>query len=236
MNIIVTGASRGIGYQLSKLFYQQPNNKVFAIARTKFKLEQLQNECMTIENGSELIPIVADLQDDTAIDNVINTIRSHTDKLTILINCAGLLYNKPFDFLEKRDLVAMLNVNVVAPFMLIQKCMPLLRRSPWAHVINISSMGGFQGSAKFPGLCGYSASKAAIANLTECLAEEFKESSIRFNCLALGAVKTEMLSEAFPNYSVDMTAEKMAEMIFNFATNGYNYFNGKILPVTSTTP
>jgi NAD(P)-dependent dehydrogenase (short-subunit alcohol dehydrogenase family) len=97
-------------------------------------------------------------------------------------------------------------------------------------------MGGVQGSAKFAGLSAYSSSKAALCTLTECLAEELKLENISVNCLALGAVQTEMLSKAFPGYRAPLSASEMAEFIVQFARSGHYYFNGKILPVSSTTP
>jgi NAD(P)-dependent dehydrogenase (short-subunit alcohol dehydrogenase family) len=105
-----------------------------------------------------------------------------------------------------------------------------------SHIINISSMGGFQGSSKYRGLSYYSASKAAIACLSECLAEEFSESGIRVNCLALGSVQTEMLAEAFPGYKAPVDASEMAHFISDFALNGSKYFNGKIIPVAINNP
>ena len=105
-----------------------------------------------------------------------------------------------------------------------------------SHILTISSMGGLQGSAKFSGLSLYSASKGALAVLTECLAEELSEQEIKCNCLALGAVQTEMLSKAFPGYTAPLNPEEMAEFIVEFALHGHRYFNGKILPVSLTTP
>ena len=97
-------------------------------------------------------------------------------------------------------------------------------------------MGGFQGSAKFAGLSAYSSSKAAVVGLTECLAEELKDKDIFVNCLAIGAVQTEMLSEAFPGYEAPVSPKQMAEYIFDFAIKGSQFYNGKILPVSSSTP
>jgi NAD(P)-dependent dehydrogenase (short-subunit alcohol dehydrogenase family) len=97
-------------------------------------------------------------------------------------------------------------------------------------------MGGFQGSAKFKGLSAYSSSKSALAGLTECLAEELKEKNIAVNCLAIGAVQTEMLNKAFPGYQAPLKANEMAAFISEFAVNGHKYFNGKIIPVSSSTP
>ncbi len=97
-------------------------------------------------------------------------------------------------------------------------------------------MGGVQGSEKFQGLSLYSASKAALAVFTECLAEELKTHNVKANALALGAVQTEMLSHAFPTYKAPLQASEMADYIADFALNGHQYYNGKILPVSLSTP
>ena len=89
---------------------------------------------------------------------------------------------------------------------------------------------------KFPGLAAYSSSKGAVLTLTELLAEEYKEQQISFNALALGAVQTEMLEEAFPGYKAPVSAKEMADYIFNFAVTGNKFFNGKIIQVSSSTP
>jgi NAD(P)-dependent dehydrogenase (short-subunit alcohol dehydrogenase family) len=105
-----------------------------------------------------------------------------------------------------------------------------------SHVVTISSMGGVQGSMKFPGLAAYSSSKGAVITLTELLAEEYKEQGIAFNALALGAVQTEMLAEAFPDYKAPTTAEEMAGYIANFTLTGNQFYNGKVLQVSASTP
>jgi NAD(P)-dependent dehydrogenase (short-subunit alcohol dehydrogenase family) len=97
-------------------------------------------------------------------------------------------------------------------------------------------MGGIQGSMKFSGLSAYSSSKGAVITLSELLAEEYKDRGISFNVLALGAVQTEMLAEAFPGYEAPITANEMADYIFNFTLTGHKFHNGKVLQVSSSTP
>ena len=104
------------------------------------------------------------------------------------------------------------------------------------HVVTVSSMGGVQGSMKFPGLSAYSSSKGAVITLTELLAEEYKETGPSFNVLALGAVQTEMLEEAFPGYQAPVTALEMATYIKDFALTGHKLYNGKLLQVSNSTP
>ena len=97
-------------------------------------------------------------------------------------------------------------------------------------------MGGVGGSAKFAGLSAYSSSKGALSILTECLAEELKDYNIHVNALALGAVNTEMLQNAFPGYVANTQPQQMAAFIYDFATTKYSFFNGKVLPVSNSTP
>lgn len=236
MNIIVTGASRGIGYELVKLLSTDSKNTVIAISRNGSKLDQLKDECLSQNSSANVMPIVCDLSDKNAIEGLVSELQKKIRSVNILINNAGALVNKPFETISTADLEYVYNVNVFSVVRLIQGIFPLLDSKQRSHIVNISSMGGFQGSAKFSGLSAYSSSKAALACLTECLAEEFKEKNIAFNCLALGATQTEMLNEAFPGYKAPLTADKMAAFIADFSLNAHQYMNGKIIPVSLSTP
>lgn len=236
MNIIVTGASRGIGYELVKLLSTDSKNTVIAISRNGAKLDQLKDECLSQNSSSNVVPIVCDLSDKNAIEGLVSELQKKIRSVNILINNAGALVNKPFETISTADLEYVYNVNVFSVVRLIQGIFPLLDLEKRSHIVNISSMGGFQGSAKFAGLSAYSSSKAALACLTECLAEEFKEKNIAFNCLALGATQTEMLNEAFPGYKAPLTADKMAAFIADFSLKAHQYMNGKIIPVSLSTP
>ncbi|MES2140092.1 MAG: SDR family oxidoreductase [Bacteroidota bacterium] len=236
MNIIVTGASRGIGYELVKLLSTDSKNTVIAVSRNASKLDLLKDECLSQNFSANVMPIVCDLSDKNAIEGLVSELRKKVGSVNILINNAGALVNKPFESISTADLEYVYNVNVFSVVRLIQGIFPLLDLEQRSHIVNISSMGGFQGSAKFAGLSAYSSSKAALACLTECLAEEFKDKNIAFNCLALGATQTEMLNEAFPGYIAPLTADKMAAFIADFSLKAHQYMNGKIIPVSLSTP
>ena len=227
MNIVITGASRGIGYQVAKLFSENKDNKIIAISRNKENLEILQKE------SDNIISIPFDLSSNQYSD-LIHQISNSIDKVDILINNAGHLINKPFKDISHNEMNDIFNVNFFSVALLIQDLLPLMNIN--SHIVNIGSMGGFQGSSKFPGLAVYSASKAALANLSECLAEELKEQKISVNCLSIGSVQTEMLESAFPGYQAPLQADEMASFIVDFALTGHKFFNGKVLPVSSTTP
>ncbi|MGE0088773.1 MAG: SDR family oxidoreductase [Bacteroidales bacterium] len=237
MNIIITGASKGIGFELAKLFAKNENNTVVAIARSEDLLKELKNACIRQDLRNKLKTIPFDLEKTTEIKSgLIPEILKHIETVDILVNNAGVLINKDFELFEISEIEQIFDINFFSQAALIKELMPYIKIGNPKHVISISSMGGFQGSAKFSGLSYYSASKAALANLTECLAEEYKESEIKFNCLALGSVNTEMLQKAFPDYKAPVNPLEMAEFIYDFALNGHRYFNGKIIPVSLTTP
>ena len=234
MNIVITGASRGIGFALAKKFAQTPGNKVFALARTEEKLAKLKSEIEQFSDDTRLFYKPFDVMTGDVKNELLPVIKEDMQGIDILINNAGLLLNKPFEELSDADFDLTFGVNVKGVFRLIRDLMPLINKP--AHIINISSMGGFQGSAKFPGLSLYSASKGAVAVLTECLAEELKDRKISVNSLSIGAVQTEMLKEAFPGYKAPLSSGEMAEFVADFAVNGQKYYNGKVLPVSSSTP
>ena len=230
--ILITGTSQGIGFELLCQFLLDQNHEVIAIARKPL------DQSIPIFNQAikehRLFPFELDLVKDDfhTLSNTLNAMNG----VDIVINNAGFLVNKPFVEQSEEDWQMQFDVNVFSPAKLIRFLYPWLLLSGNAHIVNITSMGGFQGSSKFPGLSAYSASKAALGTLTECLAVEFSGKGISVNALALGAVQTEMLSQAFPGYEAPISAHKMADFIANFALNGHQYFNGKQIPVAFTTP
>lgn len=233
MNIIVTGASQGIGFEMVREMASDPTHKIMAISRNHDSLVNLQNLCRKKYN-SEIFICGADLTDEDDLKRIGTEVAKNLKKVDILVNNAGLLVNKPFNELEENDFDRMFSVNVKSIFLMTKMMLAYFNRP--AHVVNIGSMGGYQGSAKFPGLSLYSSSKGAVAILTECLAEELKDMDIRVNCLALGSAQTEMLAKAFPGYQAPVSAGEMASFISEFSLTGYKYFNGKVIPVALSTP
>ena len=229
MNIVVTGASRGIGYQMVKQLLEEGKHRVFAIARSEESLASLRE----FDKKAAYNFMAFDLMEEN-YNELITAVTNHFNEVDVLINNAGLLINKPLKKLTDRDFDNLFGANVKSAFKMVRELLPHFSKQ--AHIVNISSMGGYQGSAKFPGLSLYSASKGALAVLSESMAEELKEQDIRVNALALGAVQTEMLAEAFPGYKAAVTAEEMAGFIVDFALQAHSYINGKIIPVSLSTP
>lgn len=223
--VIITGTSRGIGFELAKLFAKN-DFEVLAISRNINPLLSL--------NRANITTISVDVCSHNDLKKVKEFIEREWKEIDILIHNAGFLINKPFNELTREDFYRVYDVNVFGVADLTQLCIPYLKKD--SHVVTISSVGGVQGSLKFPGLAAYSSAKGAVITLSELLAEEYKERRIIFNVLALGAVQTEMLEEAFPGYQAPVSAEEMADYIYNFASTGHKYYNGKVLSVAGSNP
>jgi short-subunit dehydrogenase len=225
-HIAVIGASRGIGAALVKQYAQNPDHTVYAFARNIDRMNSLFTEknvhCFQLDLASN-------------IKEQFDQISDQLPMIDVLIENAGFLVNKPFPALSHEDISNSYQVNVIGVMENIQCFLPKLNPEG-SHIVNISSMGGFQGSMKFAGLAAYSTSKAALCSFTELFAEEYKETTIKMNCLCLGAVQTEMLEQAFPGYQAPLSPAQMATFIEDFSLTAHRYLNGKIIPVSLTNP
>jgi NAD(P)-dependent dehydrogenase (short-subunit alcohol dehydrogenase family) len=229
MNILIIGGTKGIGRETAVTLARNKDNRILVTGRNSSSLIKLSNEFDNISTFQ------MDLSNfDSLADKFRKVIQNHFETVDILINMAGLLVNRNFMDMKNTDARLMMETNFFGPASIIRVLKPYMKTG--SHIVNISSMGGFQGSSKYTGLSYYSASKAAIASLSECLAEEFRESGVSVNCLALGAVNTEMLRDAFPGYNAPVESKDIAGFIAGFAITGHKFFNGKILPVALNNP
>lgn len=224
-NIVITGTSRGIGLELVKLFAAK-GHEILALSRNSKPVDALQLDQVT--------SFSFDLTKSEAHTKAVNFIKKEWKTVDVLIHNAGQFYKNQFKNITLAKLRAVYETNVFGVFGFTQALLPYFK--PQSHIVTISSMGGIQGSVKFPELSAYSSSKAAAINLTELLAEEHKETGPIFNALALGAVQTEMFEEAFPGQKAGLSAQEMAKYIKQFSLTGQNYYNGKVLQVSNSTP
>lgn len=233
-NIIITGASSGVGFEAALELIHDSNNKVIAVARSADKLRRLHEIAMQLNPECTLFPVQFDIVHDDYANALVPFVKERLGNVDILINNAGELVNKPFEETTEDDFVSLLQANLLGHVRMIQHMLPSMAAG--SHIVNIGSMGGVQGSVKFPGLAAYSASKASLHVLTECLAAELQDRKISVNCLALGSAQTEMLESAFPGYESPVLAFEMGQYIADFAVKGHKFYNGKVLPVAVTTP
>jgi NAD(P)-dependent dehydrogenase (short-subunit alcohol dehydrogenase family) len=229
MNIIVNGGTRGIGREVVINLAKDNSNQIVVTGRNVKALNSLTDTYKNVKSFC-----LDMLLFDSQCESFMATVAEHFKRVDILINNAGFLIARDFLEMKNEEARLIMETNFFGPASLIRVIKPMM--PPGSHILNIASIGGFQGSLKYRGLSYYSASKAALACLTECLANEFTGFGISVNCLALGSVQTEMLDEAFPGYKAPVDAKQMAEYISGFALSGNKFFNGKILPVAVSNP
>jgi 3-oxoacyl-[acyl-carrier protein] reductase len=227
-HIIITGASRGIGFEAAQNLAER-NVLVTAIARSEPGLSRLEKA-----GNGHILPLPMDITADDAGERLQHHLQNHSLKTDGIIHNAGLLINKPFYDLTDNDWEQQFRVNLMGPVRLTRALRSFFTGN--AHILCISSMGGFQGSSKFPGLSAYSATKGALSILGECLAGELAETGVRCNTLCLGAVQTEMLAQAFPGFQAPVVAADMGSYLADFVLNGHKFYNGQVLPVTLGNP
>ncbi|MFN8206387.1 MAG: SDR family oxidoreductase [Bacteroidales bacterium] len=232
-NIVITGAGNGIGFSLCKIFLEEyPDSRILAVSRNCDRLHFLQDQY-----PNRLFILSFDLlQIFNNPDIVSNAVKVNLGTLNILVNNAGKLYKQSLEHSRIGDVREMFDINALAPGFLVSSLIPVFEQTRRSHILNIGSMGGLQGTAKYPGMIYYSASKAALTVLTECLAEELKDYPVSVNCIAPGAVQTEMLERAFPGYQAPVTADEIARFIAGFAVNAGKLMTGKIIPVALSVP
>lgn len=232
--VFLTGVSRGIGWELFGQCAVDESTIVIGISRNKESLDRLAAHCDGI-GGTDFFLFAHDLTEPQLPDELTERLKA-VGRVDVLINNAGFLVAKPFREISAGDWDRCYRTNVYGPFHMVQQLYPWLEKSEMAHVVNIGSMGGVQGSAKFAGLSAYSSSKAALLGLTECLAEELKETNIRVNIVNLGAVQTEMLEEAFPGIQANHQPKEIAHWLLNFAFHSGGLMNGKSISLSDSTP
>jgi 3-oxoacyl-[acyl-carrier protein] reductase len=236
MIIVITGASRGIGEALAHEL-TAGGHRVILVARNRRKLDQVAAACNAQAGGGLAHPFPFDLSDLSDLEKeFISGLTELSPRVDALVNNAGQLINKPFSQVSDGEARMLFDTNFFAPAHLIRICLPLMKGSELGHVVNITSMSGYPGSRRFSGLSYYGASKAALASLTESLAEELKTEGISVNALAIGSVQTEMLAQAFPGLKAPLEPGQMAGFLSWFVLEGASYFNGKVLPVSLSTP
>lgn len=232
MTIVITGTGKGIGYETALQLSADENNTIIAVSRSEKGLKKLSDK-----SKGKIKTVCFDFKFYKGIPSLlIPEIKKLAKHVDVLINNAGILIKKNITELSTTDIEEAYSVNVFAPMLLIKELLPVMGGKIRTHIVNIASMGGVQGSVKFSGLSAYSSTKAALINLTECLAVELKEKNIAVNCVAFGSVQTEMFGEAFPSVKAGISVADASKYLADFSLNGNKYFNGKVLEVSSTTP
>jgi NAD(P)-dependent dehydrogenase (short-subunit alcohol dehydrogenase family) len=190
---LVTGASRGIGRAIAKALALQGAH-VVALARTKGGLEELDDELK--ELGAQISLVKFDLREGAQIDNLGPTLYERWQRLDIFVGNAGILGPlSPLGHISEANWTETLNINLNANWRLIRTLDPILRLSPAARVLFLTSNAA-QNSRAYWG--PYSVSKAALEALAKTYAHEVQSTAVRVNLLNPGRMRTRMRAKAYP--------------------------------------
>lgn len=182
---LITGASSGIGRATAKLFAEQ-GASVVAVGRNEAELANLRDE---VRDASGSIRIhLADVTETSQVDRLVSETVQHLVKIDVLVNAAGILKSGSLESTTLDDWDKMMNINVRALFYIMQKCQPYLETTK-GNIVNVSSVTG---TRAFPGVLAYCVSKAAVDQLTRCVALELGEKGVRVNAVNPGVVETNL--------------------------------------------
>ena len=209
----VTGASKGIGQRLVRQLLAR-GDRVAATSRTVASLtEALGPAC------AQFLPLQVDLGDEQSIGDAIAQTIEKFGKVDVVVNNAGYAQQGTVEALCDDELRRNFDVNLFAPLAVLRHVLPHLRAQRSGHVINLSSIVGFQGG--YAGWGSYVASKFALAGLTESLAAEVAEFGIKATIVYPGPVRTEFLSSgalAVARRQIDAYTEAKASLDLHLDT------------------
>lgn len=238
--VLVTGASSGIG-RATALKFAAEGCRVAMVARRAGRLAEVLAQVRP--GGGEAVSIVGDVTRESDIERAVAETVSRFGGIDVLVNAAGIIANGTVENTALKDWDYMMNLNVRAPFYLMQKAMPYLVERK-GNVVNVSSVCGLRA---FPGILAYCASKAALDQLTHCAALEMASKGVRVNTVDPGVVVTwlhrtsGMTEDAYANFLDHSKSthplgrvgkpEEVAELIFFLASPKAGWITGASYPI-----
>jgi NADP-dependent 3-hydroxy acid dehydrogenase YdfG len=198
-NILITGATGGIGSATVKLL-SGSGATIFIAGRNKEKLDQLANECAI---PSQQV-FSFDMQNESSIEKMANTIHEQISQLDILINASGIGIIKPLENLTTEDFIQTIHINLTGVFILMKSFLPKMKTAKKGLVINIP---GVLGKVPMTGAAAYSASKYGLVGMMQSIREELKRTEIRITNIFLGGVD----SPFWDNIELRVQREKMIQ-------------------------
>ena len=231
-NVLITGATGGIGSAIVDIFHRNGFN-IIASGTNDDKLKALNKNY-----PERLMPIKCNLSDENQIDQMVSEVQSHYDSVDILINNAGITKDNVFLRMQKDQWNDVLNVNLNSNFLLTKLVIKGMIKKRWGRIINISSVVAKMGNA---GQSNYVASKSAIEGFSRTLAQEVASRNITVNCVAPGFIDTDILSSVDTQKLADMTKnipvgrigvpEDVSNAVFFLSLEESSYITGQVIHV-----
>ena len=188
---VITGASSGLGRQMSKTFAKQGANLVI-LARRLERLEELKEELSDL--GVKVLPIKCDVTSTEDINNAAEAVEKEFGRVDILINCAGSSKDKGVLDMEDDEWEFTIDTDLTSVFKVTRAFANIMKKNNYGRVINIASMYGLVGSTEIPTIA-YHSSKGGVVNFTRAAAAELAKYNITVNCICPGYFYTELTTQ-----------------------------------------
>jgi len=196
-NIVVTGATAGIGWETARRYIDAGGN-VIAVARNQEKGKELERYAVSAKGSCAFF--ACDFQKPDSIESLGAEILERFPRIDILINCAGIIINKTILDMTVEEWDAIFNVNVKATFLMCRAFLPGMLKARSGHIVNIGSTAAFCGANN---LHAYASTKGAVVQLTRSLAADYSERGVIVNCVCPGATNTDMMNNGDSPEQVD---------------------------------
>jgi NAD(P)-dependent dehydrogenase (short-subunit alcohol dehydrogenase family) len=188
---LVTGSSSGIGEGIAKVLAKE-GTTVIVHGRNKEQVNRVAQEIS--DSGGKALIAIGDLSTDKAANHVVSQVLSSVGGVDILINNAGQYENSGWMDTPPERWAEIYNANVISTVRMVQLLVPQMKQLGWGRIIQIASVGATQ---PFPVVAHYSATKAALLNLTVSLAKQLAETGITVNTVSPGIIVTSRVEEDF---------------------------------------
>ena len=219
---LITGASRGIGRAVALALAEAG-----ADAAVNYRLQEQQalDVCERIRGlGRRTVAVGADVSQAVEVSRMVEAVEWELGPVDILINNAGMLWQKPLEEITEEDFDAMIAANLKSAFLVTQRVLPAMREKKWGRIVNLSSVAAQTGGVTGP---HYAASKAGMHGLTHSYARHLFKEGITVNTVAPALIETDMVTRNL-QVTPEMVpvgrfgvAEEVAQVIVTLAQNGY---------------
>ena len=235
-NVIVTGATRGIGKEIALTLAQNGANIAMNYRNLNSEVEDLINEIKSF--GVDVLAIKCDVSITDEVDNFVKEVKSHYNTIDILVNNAGITKDGLILRMKEEDFDDVLDVNLKGTFNTTKSVSSIMVRQKYGKIINISSVVGIAGNA---GQCNYAASKAGVIGFSKSVARELASRNINVNVVAPGYINTDMtknlpdkvkeeIIKSIPMKKIGDPKE-VANLVLFLSSNLSDYITGQVINV-----
>jgi len=240
--VLVTGSSRGIGRAIVLRFASEGYAVAVTYVSNRDKALETAERARRL-GARDTVVLKLDVSDPSSVQEAYEKLSSRWPHLNVLVNNAGILHTAGIEETGLEDWEEVIRVNLTGVFLVTKTFLPMLRKAPWASIVNIASIAGQTGN--IVASAAYAASKAGVIGFTRRLAVELAKYGIRVNAVAPSFVETDMVREFIDTpekrrrieelhpLRMIIQSEDVAEAVYFLATPASRAITGQVLGVNA---